>query len=146
MLVTYPDPILRKIAKPIENPTDPEIRDLVFEMLETMEKNNGLGLAAPQVGRSLRLCTIKLDGETYILINPEIVKKSWRKEIGEEGCLSFPEIFVPVKRHRKVKVKALNKEGEEITLKAEGLLARAFQHEIDHLDGITIEDRKIRKK
>lgn len=144
MIVTYPNPILKKIAKPIEDPTDPEIRDLIFEMLETMEKNNGLGLAAPQIGKSIRLCTIKLDGETYILINPKIVGKSWKKEIGEEGCLSFPEIFVPVKRHSKVKVRFTDKEGKEITVKAAGLLARAFQHEIDHLDGITIEDRKIK--
>ncbi len=142
MLILYPDPILNKKTTLIKDPTSPEIQELIFEMLETMEKNNGLGIAAPQVGKSVRLCIVKLDGQTHILINPILKSKSWKKEIEEEGCLSFPEIFVPVKRHYRVKVEALDRKGNKKIIQAEGLLARAFQHEIDHLDGITIEDRK----
>lgn len=145
MLVTYPDPILNKKTALVENVNDPEIKSLISEMLFELEKNNGLGIAAPQVGKSLRVCIIKLEGKTHVLINPQIIKKSWRKEVGEEGCLSFPGIFVPIKRHAKVTVRTLDEKGESRTLKAKGLLARAFQHEIDHLEGITIEDRKNKK-
>jgi len=144
MIVTYPNPILSKIAEKITNPTSPEIKNLISEMLESLKKHNGLGIAAPQIGQSLSLCLIRLDGKTHILINPKITKKSWRKVVGEEGCLSFPGIFVPVKRHLKVTVKALDEKGSPIKLKGEGLLARAFQHEIDHLNGITIEERKLK--
>ncbi|HRY82142.1 MAG TPA: peptide deformylase [Candidatus Moranbacteria bacterium] len=141
-IITYPNEILRQKAKKIKNPKDKEIKDLILDMIETMEKSgNALGLAAPQVGQSIRLCIIKLDGKTYILINPKISRKSWKKETTEEGCLSFPGKFIPIKRSRKVTVKALDKNGEEIIIKAEGLLARAFQHEIDHLDGVLFIDR-----
>ncbi|HRZ95767.1 MAG TPA: peptide deformylase [Candidatus Moranbacteria bacterium] len=141
-ILTYPNVILKKKAEKIKDPKDPEIKELVFDMLETLEKNNGLGLAAPQVGKSVRLCVIKLDGKTYVLVNPKIKSKSWKKEIIEEGCLSFPGQFMPIKRSKKVKVEAQDKNGEKIKIEAEGLLARAFQHEIDHLDGILFVERK----
>ena len=146
MIVLYPNPILRQKARKItkEEISSPEIQALVFDMLKTMKEHDGVGLAAPQVGKSLRLCTIKIGGETYVLINPKIKSRSWSKEIAEEGCLSFPGKFIPVKRSKKVKVEAMNKDGDVITLKAEGLLARAFQHEIDHLDGILYIDREIK--
>lgn len=141
-ILIYPDDILRKKSEKIKDPKSQEIRELVLDMLQTMEDNgNALGLAAPQVGASVRLCIIKLDRKTHILINPKIVSKSWKKEISEEGCLSFPGKFIPVKRHRKVTVKTLDKNGEKITIKAEGIFARALQHEIDHLDGILFIDR-----
>lgn len=148
MLILYPNPILRQKARKItkEEIQSPEIQELIFDMLEVMEKNEGVGLAAPQVGKSLRLCIIKKDGQTFILINPKIKSKSWSKEIAEEGCLSFPGKFLPVKRSRRVKVAALDKEGKKIILKGEELLARAFQHEIDHLDGILFIDRAIKTK
>lgn len=145
MLIFYPNPILRQKAKEIKDAKSPEIQELIFEMLKTMEEHEGIGLAAPQVGKSLRLCIVKKDGQTYVLINPKIKSKSWSKEIAEEGCLSFPGKFIPVKRSRKVKVKALDKESNEITLKAEGILARAFQHEIDHLNGILFIDYEAKK-
>jgi len=147
MLILYPNPILRQKARKItkEEISSPEIQELVFEMLQTMKEHDGVGLAAPQVGKSLRLCTIKIEGGTYVLINPKIKSKSWSKEIAEEGCLSFPGKFIPIKRSKRVKVEALDKEGRETSLKAEGLLARAFQHEIDHLDGILYIDREIKK-
>lgn len=141
-ILTYPNEILKKKARKIENPRDKEIKELVFDMLETMEKSgNALGLAAPQVGVSSRLCIIKLDGKTHILINPEIKYRSWKKEICEEGCLSFPGKFILVKRHKKVTIKALDKNGEIIIVKADGLLSRAMQHEIDHLNGVLFIER-----
>lgn len=142
MLILYPDPILRQKAKEIkkDNIQSSEIQELIFEMLKTMEEHEGIGLAAPQIGKSVRLCIVKKNGQTYVLINPKIKSKSWSKEIAEEGCLSFPGKFIPVKRSKKVKIQALDKEGKKIILKAEGLLARAFQHEIDHLDGILFID------
>ncbi|MFA7209191.1 MAG: peptide deformylase [Parcubacteria group bacterium] len=152
-IVKYPDPILLKKAALIDVTKKPlagqaAIQNLITDMLETMEINSGVGLAAPQVGKSVRLCVIRVDDETYILINPRITFKSYLKEVWEEGCLSFPGKFIPVKRHKKVRVKALDENGEEITIKAEGLLSRALQHEIDHLDGkLYIEkEAKLRKK
>lgn len=139
---TYPDPILKKKTTEIENPKDPWVKELIFDMLETMEKNNGMGLAAPQVGKSVRLCVIKFDRKTYVLINPKIKSKSIRCEIMEEGCLSFPGQFLSIKRPKKVKVTAFDKNGEKIQIQAEGILARAFQHEIDHLDGILFIEKK----
>jgi peptide deformylase len=141
-ILTYPNPLLKKKAIKIKDPKDSEIKELIFDMLETLGEANGLGLAAPQVGKSVRLCIIKLDGKTYILVNPKIKSRSWKKETLEEGCLSFPGQFMPIKRSWKVKVEAQDKNGEKIKIEAEGLLARAFQHEIDHLDGIVFIDRK----
>lgn len=142
----YPDPILTKKAGKIQDARSPEIQELILDMLETMEKNDGMGLAAPQVGKSLRLCVIKLDGKTYILINPKFKAKSWKKVVAEEGCLSFPGIFLPIKRHNKVTVKALDRSGNELIIKAEGMLSRILQHEIDHLEGIPFTKRQARIK
>ena len=141
-IVTYPADVLRQKSKLIEVPFKNEIKELIFDMLETMDDNgNALGLAAPQVGKSLQLCIVKFEGKTHILINPQIKKKSWKKELGEEGCLSFPGKFLTIKRSSKVIVIALDKDGIPLTIKADGLLARAFQHEIDHLNGILFIDR-----
>ncbi|PIP28391.1 MAG: peptide deformylase [Candidatus Moranbacteria bacterium CG23_combo_of_CG06-09_8_20_14_all_35_22] len=141
-IITYPNEILRQKAKKIKDPKSREVKDLIFDMIAIIEKSgNTLGLAAPQVGQSLQLCIIKLDGKTYILINPKITRKSWGKEVCEEGCLSFPGKFIPIKRCKKITVKALDRKGEKITIKAEGLLSRAMQHEIDHLDGVLFIDR-----
>jgi peptide deformylase len=145
-ILTYPNPILEKKSVKIANPTAPEIRELVMDMLETMEANNGLGLAAPQVGKNVKLCIVKLDGKTYILINPKIQYKSFSKEVCEEGCLSFPGQFIPVKRAKKIRVKAQDRDGNKIMIKADGLLARALQHEIDHLDGILFIEKKVKIK
>lgn len=144
-ILAYPNDILEKKAKKVENANDPEIKELVLDMLETLVSNNGMGLAAPQIGKSLRICVVKAERKTYILINPEIKSKSLRKEIMEEGCLSFPGKFIPIKRSRKVTVEALDRRGEKIKLKAEGILSRAFQHEIDHLDGVLLSDRAEKK-
>lgn len=142
-ILKYPNVILKKKAKKIKDIKNPEIRELILNMLETLKDASGLGLAAPQVGQSVRLCIIRLNGKTYVLINPKIRSKSIRKEILEEGCLSFPGKYLPIKRHKKIKISAEDRKGNKIILKAEGLLARAIQHEIDHLDGILIIDREI---
>lgn len=115
-------------------------------MLETMGGNNGVGLAAPQIGQSLRLCVIQVEEITHILVNPRITYTSRKKEVDIEGCLSFPKKFIPIQRPEQVRVKATNELGEEVVIKAKGLLARALQHEIDHLDGIVFIERVNKSK
>jgi len=145
---TFPDPILKQKTEKIKESEiqSPEIKALILSMFETLKAYNGLGLAATQIGKSLRLCVLKFDGKSFALINPKIKSKSWMKEIAEEGGLSFPGIFIPVKRSKKVKVEALDKNGEKIFLKAEGLFARALQHEIDHLEGILFIEKECKIK
>lgn len=145
-IVKYPNPILSQKAEPVKDVHETSIQKLLIDMLETMEKNNGVGLAAPQIGKSIRLCVVRVDNITYKLINPRITYRSWKTETCEEGCLSFPTKFIPVKRHWKVRVKALNELGLEINIKAEGLLSRALQHEIDHLDGNLFITKEVKLK
>jgi len=140
-IVTYPNKILEKKTKKVKNPLDPKIQKLIKDMLETMEKKGGAGLAAPQVGESFRICVLQFEEEIFILINPKITSYSRDKEIGEEGCLSFPGKFIPVKRSAKIKARYLNEKGGEMKIKAEGMLARIIQHEVDHLDGILFTKR-----
>ena len=137
-----PDPVLRQRAKKIPR-VDPSIRKLIDNMIETMDEANGVGLAAPQVGVSLRLIVIRMpeeNAEEIVLINPEVVKKSGEREV-EERCLSIPGYTGSVKRACSVTVKGRNKDGKEVRLKAEELLAQALEHEIDHLDGVLYVDR-----
>lgn len=143
----YPAPVLRKKASKVKSALDPEIQELIPAMIEAMQKENGVGLAAPQVGSSVRLCIVKDEHKIYALINPQITAKSTRKIMMEEGCLSFPGTFFPITRPENVKVRFLDEAGMEKKLKAGGLLGRAIQHEIDHLDGVLIIDRakKIKK-
>ena len=143
-ILTYPNSLLEKKTQTVKDSQAPEIKRLVLDMLETMEKNNGLGLAANQVGQSARVCVIKLEGKTHIFINPRLKSKSWSKVICDEGCLSFPGKFIPVKRSKSVKVEALDKNGKKFVLKAEKMLARAIQHEVDHLDGILFIEKEAR--
>jgi len=143
-ILKYPNDFLRQKAKEVEDFRKPELAKLVFDMVKTMEIEKGIGLAAPQVGSDLRICVAKVDNVPYILINPKIKSKSRKKEIFEEGCLSFPGKFFPVERPVKVKIKARDISGKKIKIKAEGLLARVLQHEIDHLDGILVIDRAVK--
>lgn len=140
-IITYPNPILEKKSQKIKDPLDSKIKKLIPEMLKIMKENNGMGLAAPQVGESIRLCVIEYQGEAYVLMNPKITAHSKAKDFSEEGCLSFPQKFIPVDRFETVQVRYLNENGEKCKIKAKGLLARAFQHEIDHLDGILFINR-----
>lgn len=138
------NPVLRRKAEEVKKIT-PNIKELILDMIETMQANgNGIGLAAPQVGRSLRVIVAKPDpdGKAVALVNPLIRKKSFRKETAEEGCLSLPGVYLPVKRARKITVEGLNLKGEKVSLEAEGLWARIIQHEIEHLDGILITDKQ----
>jgi peptide deformylase len=145
-IITYPNKILETKTKEISDIKNPEIKELIFNMLETLEANRGLGLAANQVGKSLRLCIIKFEGKTHILINPKIKNRSWKKTIFEEGCLSFPGLYFPVKRYTKITIEAQDRKGNKFLLRSEGMLSRALQHEIDHLDGIVFISRKVSAK
>jgi len=130
-----PDPVLRQKAKRVPG-MDPKLEKLIDNMLETMPAINGVGLAAPQVGVSLRLAVIGMpDEEPVVLINPEIVKRSGERTI-DEACLSIPGYRGQIKRSVSVTVKARNIHGKEFRLKGEGLLAQALEHEIDHLNGV----------
>ena len=128
------DPILRQSTEPVKEITD-ELRTLVADMFETMHHARGIGLAAPQVGRSERLAVIEIEGEPLVVINPEIVETSSGKVKAEEGCLSIPDIYADVERPKDVVVRAMDLEGKEYEIEATELLARCLQHEIDHLDG-----------
>ncbi len=143
-IVTLPEPSLHEKSKsvPAEQIKDSEFQTLLEDMAETMYKKDGIGLAAPQIGRNLRVVIVATKDGPLTLINPEIISKSWRQSVQEEGCLSVPETFVNVKRHNSIKVKALDKQGKETEFKAKGMFARVIQHELDHLDGILIVDKK----
>jgi len=138
----YPDSILRQKASPIEEITD-EVRKLAADMIETMQAASGVGLAANQVGVALRLIIVDMGGEQgphiIAVINPQIVESAG-EETAEEGCLSVPGFYEPVKRALHVTVKGIDLDGSEQTVKCTGLAARAFQHEIDHLDGTLFID------
>ena len=127
------DPVLTKISRPVDKMT-PRIQDLITDMRDTMYEAMGVGLAAPQVGILKRIVVIDVGDGPIILINPEIIEKSG-EQTGDEGCLSVPGMSGQVTRPDHVKVKALNEDMEEVVYEGEGLLARAFCHELDHLDG-----------
>ncbi|OGE73871.1 MAG: peptide deformylase [Candidatus Doudnabacteria bacterium RIFCSPLOWO2_02_FULL_42_9] len=146
-IVTIPNPILYKKTELIKK-FDRSLADLVEKMIETCRAANGIGLAAPQIGKSIRLCVINLEHmgmPPFALVNPKITKKSWRKIEMEEGCLSIPGIYGIVKRPAKITVEALNLEGEKSKFEADGLLARVIQHEVDHLDGILFTSKIIKE-
>lgn len=162
-ILTSEHPVLRQKAKKVKRVDESTVK-LIDDMLETMRAADGLGLAAPQIGVGLRVLVIEIPperegseprvsgekrepagergagGERVILINPEIIKAEG-EQFGEEGCLSVPGYVGMVRRAEKVQVKGLNRKGKETRVTGEGLLARALQHEIDHLDGILFTDR-----
>lgn len=119
----------------------PEMQLLIAELVETMKQENGIGIAAPQIGVHDRVIIVEQAGTPTAYINPRITERSFRMIESEEGCLSVPGCWGVVKRHRSVTVHAVTQDGEEVVLKAQGLLATVFQHEIDHLDGILFIDR-----
>lgn len=128
------DPILRQETRPVADVTD-ELRQLVDDMFETMHAAQGIGLAAPQVGRTERLTVVEIENERFVLFNPEIVVADGKKAKGEEGCLSIPEVYGDVERPTHVVVRAVDADGKPYEVEATDLLARCFQHEIDHLHG-----------
>jgi peptide deformylase len=147
-IVTLPQSILRQKAHKVTD-FGPNLQTLANDMVETMRQAPGVGLAAPQVGESLRLIVIeygddeneKVPPKLYVMANPEITRFSQETLVGAEGCLSIPGIQGEVERQAAVTVKGVNRHGRPMTVKAEGWLARIFQHEIDHLDGVLFVDR-----
>jgi peptide deformylase len=138
----YPAGVLTGAASPIEK-IDDNIRRLVEKMIEIMLKNKGVGLAAPQIGVPLRLFIISLDGSrdsVKVFINPTVTPTG-ELDSNEEGCLSVPNVYTKIRRYKKCKVTATDLDGKQFTEQAEGLFARALQHENDHINGITIVSR-----
>ncbi len=133
-------------TKLVSDPLAKEIQELLPKMIKTMHKENGVGLAAPQIGVSLRLAVAEVDHIVYYLINPEITSLSQEKIISEEGCLSLPGEYFPIVRSETVTVRYLNEKGLPKKLRAIGFLATVIQHEVDHLDGILILNRFIKQK
>lgn len=147
-IITHPNPILRNKSLEIvpEKIISPAIQSLLKDMEETMKKKDGAGLAAPQISKNIRIIVVNHNEKTIFLINPKITKKSWAREIEEEGCLSVLNdkgeiIYAPVERHKKISCLYLNEKGQTKKIAAEKILARILQHEIDHLDGILFIDR-----
>ncbi len=154
-IITLPDPVLRRKARTVST-FDKNLQTLIDDMVETMRDAPGVGLAAPQIGLSERLIVVEYhekpedeDNEeapkkVWAVLNPEIVKASEEMVMGVEGCLSIPNLVGEVERHVAVQVKGLNRHGKPLKIKAEGWLARIFQHEVDHLNGIMFTDRATR--
>jgi len=150
-IVHIPDPVLKRRAHKVSAVTK-EVKQLIDDMVETMREAPGVGLAAPQVGVSLRIAVIEIGDEEdeeapkklYVLINPEVVDASEEMVLGVEGCLSVPRVMGEVNRHERLVVRSLNRQGKPVKFKPEGWLARIFQHEIDHLNGVIFTERAER--
>ncbi len=140
-VVKLGEDVLRKKAEPIEN-IDDSLRSLINEMFITMHEHDGIGLAGPQIGVSIRLFVIELDDEQrHVFINPQIISTSQETGMYTEGCLSIPGVYEEIERPLGITVQAQNENGKFFSLTADGLLARAIQHEYDHLEGILFIDR-----
>ncbi len=147
-IYTLPDPVLRRKARKVTD-FGPELQTLIDDMIETMRDEPGVGLAAPQIGVSLRLIVVEYGDDEdeevppklFVVANPEFGRVSPELIIGTEGCLSVPGYYGEVERHQAVTVKGQNRRGQPMTIKAKDWLARIFQHEMDHLDGVLYVDR-----
>lgn len=142
-VVIDPNEILRKKSEKIniERIKTPEFQELIKDMTLTMQEKDGVGLAAPQIGKNIRIIIVATKDGSMCLINPILSKNSIMKEWGQEGCLSVPNKYGDVRRHKKTTCTYVDQENKEHTIKARGLLARILQHEIDHLDGILFIDK-----
>lgn len=147
-IVSVPNPVLRRKAQPVTK-FDDELQELITDMVETMRAAPGVGLAAPQVGISQRVIVVEYttneEDETapkklYTVVNPELKVTNMETELGVEGCLSVPGLLGEVERPLGVTIKGLNRQGQPTKIKAQGWLARIFQHEVDHLDGVVFTD------
>lgn len=147
-ITTFPEEVLREDAKPVEV-FDDDLAKLIDDMVDTMREAPGVGLAAPQIGISKRIIVVEFGDEQddsipkqlYVMINPEIIKESNDKVPGIEGCLSVPGVVGNVNRSRVVTVRGQNIHGKPVKIRAQGWLARIFQHEIDHINGVLYTDR-----
>jgi peptide deformylase len=140
-VVTVPDSLLRAKANPVPKINE-GVKRLLDNMRDTLYAFDGVGLAAPQIGVSKRIVVVDVGDNLIEMINPEIIS-SQGEQTAQEGCLSLPEVVGTVTRAQKVTVRFLNREGEEMEMEGENLLARAFQHEIDHLNGILFTDKAV---
>lgn len=143
-VISFPNPILKTKSEDIDPKTYPNFKEIISEMIELMRAENGVGLAAIQVGKPLNFFVYddSEDGDNpRVLVNPQITATTKECEIAEEGCLSFPETYFEVERPAGVRVRGLDENGKEVEIEAVGFLARIFQHEIDHLRGVVILDR-----
>lgn len=143
-VVTMPDPVLRQKAQAVEKIT-PGVLRVLDNMRDTMYAADGVGLAAPQIGISKRIIVVDPGDQLFEMINPVIVFKEG-EQLGREGCLSVPEIVGWVNRAQKIRVQGMNRDGENIEIEAIDMLARVFQHEIDHLDGILFPDKAVKTR
>jgi peptide deformylase len=141
---TFGDPVLKTRAAPVET-FDDSLARLTQEMLATMRENDGVGLAANQVGRLKRVLVASVEDEDYVIVNPVLSDRSETTERGQEGCLSIPGINVEVDRPTTVTVTGQDASGEPLRIEAQDMLARVLQHEVDHLDGVLILDRTDRQ-
>jgi len=142
-LVFEPNPMLHKVASPVEV-IDESIKQLGLDMIETMLTESGVGLAAPQIGMLKRMFVVSHREGAKIIINPEIYWRSWRKEVDEEGCLSIPGVYGPVRRSRSIKIKYTDENGQKHDIKAMGFFARVIQHEFDHIEGVLFTEKLVR--
>ncbi|MFO0704398.1 MAG: peptide deformylase [Candidatus Andersenbacteria bacterium] len=142
------DPVLRKVAAVVEHAelAPQQMQATIDALFETMESADGLGLAAPQVGLSKRIVIVVQGKKAICLVNPEFTPIGTERELGEEGCLSFPGLFGKVARFKRITVKALGRTGEPLNFTAEDMDARVIQHEIDHLNGVLLPDRLKEKE
>lgn len=141
-IIIQPDEKLRRENKPVEEMSD-ELVQLLDDMYETMIAHDGVGIAAPQIGKNIRVAVVEVDeNDRFDLINPEIIDRKGQ-EIDLEGCLSIPHVFGTVERSEEITVRYFDRDGDQIEVTAYGYLARAFQHEIDHLDGILFTDKVL---
>ena len=153
-IVILPDPVLRRKARPVTK-FDKDLQTLIDDMIDTMRDAPGVGLAAPQVGVSERVIVVEyaepeeveegeepkeVEPKLYVMVNPEIVKSSPDTVVGVEGCLSIPTLVGEVERAQEVRIRGFNRRGQPMKVKAEGWLARIFQHEIDHINGVVFTD------
>lgn len=145
-IITQPNPILRRKSKEIDlkKISSREIKSLISSMIKTMAATDGAGLAAPQIGRNITLAAVNSKDGAFCLINPRITKKSFARELGQEGCLSIPGVYGQVKRRKKITLTYYDQGGKKIKLEAQGLMARVIQHEVDHLDGVLFIDKAIK--
>lgn len=142
-IVTKENDVLRHRTTPVSLAflTSREGQRLIADMVETMRAANGIGLAAPQIGKPIQLAVIAFKDHALTIANPAIRQRSFRKQTEEEGCLSIPGVFGKVKRHQQVTLAFTDEHGEQQTVRADGLFARVIQHEVDHLDGTLYIDR-----
>jgi peptide deformylase len=143
-IIKYPNKILRKRSSRVKDFLSPELQQFIKELKETMLTEDGIGLAANQVDKDLQILAVRTDEGAVAFINPVIYYKSFGRDLAEEGCLSFPDIFGIIRRSKSIRLFYRDEQGKLRHLKAKGLLARVLQHEVDHLRGVLFIDKMVK--